>query len=119
MPMLVKALGVKAIQLRFLDMLFERPLIIKERGVSIRVPNPTNFCIHKLIISQRRLKADKAAKDIEQAVYVLSILEPEKFRLTLSKLPWKWRQLARKGLANARSIVPTELAMIDKFLALT
>ena len=55
----IKPLGVKAVQLRFLDMLFDRSLVVREGSVSVRIPNPLNFCIHKLIIAQRRLKPEK------------------------------------------------------------
>jgi len=115
MPKLVKPLGIKAVQLRFLDMLFERPLILKEGGITVRVPNPMNFCLHKLIIAQRRLKADKAAKDIEQGVHMLSILEPEDFRAAVRKLPKKWRTLVHKSLQKARVLIPSETATLDKF----
>jgi hypothetical protein len=114
-PRAIKPLGINAVQLRFLDMLFDNPLTVKENGVTVNIPNPTNFCIHKLIIAQRRTKRDKTEKDIEQAVHVLSILDPEEFRLSVQKLPKKWRAMVIKSLQRAESLVPSELATLAKF----
>ncbi len=115
MPRTIKPLGIKAVQLRFLDMLFDQPLTVKEGGVAVRIPNPTSFCIHKLIISQRRTKPDKAAKDIEQAVHLFSILDPKEFRSSIKKLPKKWQTMVRKALLKAQNLIPSELANLAKF----
>jgi hypothetical protein len=96
-------------------MLFDRPLVVKEGNVSVRLPNPLNFCIHKLIIAQRRSKPEKSAKDIEQAVHLFSILKPEEFRSEVEKLPKKWQALIRKSLAKAQQRIPSESANLKKF----
>ena len=92
----IKPLGIKAVQLRFLDMLFDKPLVVREGSASVRIPNPMNFCLHKLIIAQRRGRPEKAQKDIEQAVYLLPILDPAQFRTEAAKLPTKWQQTIQK-----------------------
>jgi hypothetical protein len=70
-PPCVKQLGLNAISLRFLHMLFDDPIRLTHGGVAINVPNPRDYCLHKLIIGQRRRNEAKRAKDIEHAVYVL------------------------------------------------
>ena len=104
-----------AVQLRFLDMLLDKPLVVKEGKISVRVANPMNFCLHKLIIGQRRLKADKAAKDIEQGVHMLLILKPADFQREVQKLPKKWKQLIQKSLMKARTLIPSEIETLDRF----
>jgi hypothetical protein len=111
----IKPLGVKAVQLRFLDMLFDRSLVVREGSVSVRIPNPLNFCIHKLIIAQRRPRPEKAAKDIEQAVHLFSILDPVEFRSQVEKLPKKWQKLIHKSLAKAQQMIPSETVNLKKF----
>jgi len=111
----IKPLGVKAVQLRFLDMLFDKPLIVREGSVSVRIPNPLNFCLHKLIIAQRRGRPEKAHKDLEQAIHLLPILDPAEFRAEAAKLPKKWREMIRKSLAKARTLYPSELPTLSNF----
>ena len=111
----IQPLGVKAVQLRFLDMLFDHSLVVREGNVSVRIPNPLNFCMHKLIIAQRRQRPEKAAKDIEQAVHLFSILDPKEFRSQVEILPKKWQKLIHKSLAKAHEMIPSESANLKKF----
>jgi len=111
----IKPLGVKAVQLRFLDMLFDRPLVVREGSVSVRIPNPMNFCLHKLIIAQRRGRPEKAQKDLEQAAHLLKTLNPSEFRAEAAKLPKKWQAMMRTSLTKARTLYPSELHTLAKF----
>jgi len=49
-----KKLGINAIPLRFVTLLLNDPIKITEGDVDVLVPNPVNFCLHKLIIASRR-----------------------------------------------------------------
>jgi hypothetical protein len=113
---LVKSLGVRAIPLRFLDMLLADSIKLREAGIEVRVPKPLNYCLHKLIIAQRRKKADKREKDIQHAVYVLEILEPQEFKSALAALPTKWRNLAGKSLALAWEKLPLERPLLARYM---
>lgn len=79
----------------------------------MRIPNPLNFCLHKLIIAQRRFKADKAAKDLEQGVHMLNIIKPVDFKQAVQQLPKKWQALIKKSLIKARSLIPSEIHTIE------
>src|SRR3990167_3790428 len=50
----VRPLSLKATPLRFVDMLLQDPVTVKVGDITAKVPNPLNFCLHKLIIAQRR-----------------------------------------------------------------
>jgi len=78
------------------------------------VPKPLNFCLHKLVIAQRRAKKDKREKDIQQAVYILAILDPKDLRFALVELPPKRRQLARKSLEAAWDLFPLERSALAR-----
>jgi len=114
-PRPIKPLGIKVPQLRFLDMLFENPIVVKEGSTKVRIPNPMNFCLHKFIICQRRKKAHKAEKDIEQATAVLSILNPRKFKKAFQSHPKKWKILITKSLKKAWDLFPLERPTLEKF----
>jgi len=88
---------------------------VREGSVSVRIPNPLNFCLHKLIIAQRRGRPEKAHKDLEQAIHLLPILDPAEFRAEAAKLPKKWREMIRKSLAKARTLYPSELPTLSNF----
>ncbi|MDE2142810.1 MAG: hypothetical protein KGJ84_10395 [Elusimicrobia bacterium] len=112
---LVKPLGIKAIPLRFMDILLEDSMIISSDGLKARVPAPMNFCIHKLMIAQRRPAAAKREKDIQQAVYILGILDPVEFAKLTTALPPKWRALVRMSLESAWEMFPLERGTLAKF----
>ena len=113
-PRLIKSLGIKATQLRFLDLLFQNPIVIEEKGIRVRVPSPISFSLQKLIVAQRRKKKEKREKDIEQAVAVLSVVDPAEFARMTAKLPKKWRALLSKSLLQAWDTLPLERPVLDK-----
>ena len=113
-PRTVRALGMKAISLRFMDMLRKDSILIKEGEVRVRVPNPLSFCLHKLVVAQRRAHRDKREKDIQQAVYVLEIIAPRDFKAGLDDLPRNWRTLVVESLRQAWDLFPLERPVLAK-----
>jgi hypothetical protein len=98
-PYDVPNLGINAQPLRFLDMLLDGTVSVPFRSVSVRLPHPANFALHKLMISGRR-HSDKAGRDREQAVAVMRALQragqADRLRSVFDSLPAKWRsQIAR------------------------
>jgi hypothetical protein len=73
-------------------------------GFGLRLPHPIYFALHKLIISQRRFKKDKADKDKEAAVMLLRALiskgEVALIRSVLDSTVPSWRKSILKGLQN-------------------
>jgi len=70
------------------------------------MPHPANFALHKLIISQRRFKEEKAIKDRSAAVDILKALITKGEMSTIthvfnSMLP-KWQKKVVKGLKEAK-----------------
>ena len=110
----IKPLGVRAVTLRFMDMLLNDSIFVKEGGIRVRVPKPLNFCLHKFVIAQRREKHDKCEKDILQAVYVLAILEPAEFKAGFDELPPNWKKLARKSFAMAWDLFILERPILER-----
>ena len=42
----VPPLGLKAIPLRFMDMLLKDSITVRERGINVRIASPVRFCVH-------------------------------------------------------------------------
>lgn len=73
-PFPLPSLGVNATALRFLTFLAQNPIKVKIENFFIQLPHPARFGLHKLIISPRRSKPEKAAKDRDAGLGVLRAL---------------------------------------------
>ena len=78
-PLNVDPLHLKVVPLRFMDMLKDGPILLKDEGSDVLVPNPKNYALHKLLIAQRRSYQPKREKDIEQAVCTLAVVDRHSF----------------------------------------
>jgi hypothetical protein len=109
----VKELGISAIPLRFVSILLDNPITVKEGDINILIPNPVNFCIHKLIIASRRKKIEKSLKDLQQAIYTSVITDSEETRKLFDSLPKKWKQAILLMLERAKEELPLLLDDIE------
>lgn len=73
-PYPLPKLGINATALRFLNFLSENTITVKVENFHLTLPHPANFALHKLIISKRRFKQEKATKDIDTAIEILKCL---------------------------------------------
>ena len=105
-PVPLTRLCTNAVALRFLNLLTENIIKIKVEDFNISVPHPVNFALHKLIIFQRRLKEDKAAKDRNAAVEILKALitkgEAVIIKQVFNSMLPKWQRKVIKGLEEAK-----------------
>lgn len=110
----VNELGFNVKPLRFVNILLENPIEIKDNNISIRVPNPVNFCVHKLIVASRRKKAEKVLKDIHQAIYTSKILDAQEIKSLFETLPKGWKNSILIILDKAKELLPLMSAEADK-----
>ncbi len=117
------ALHGKGKPLRFLDYLIyetEDVAVLYEAGVLVKVPVPSRYACHKLIVSQRRIEArlgdsSKARKDLNQAEALLEVLlvdrrgELESAWHELLERGPKWRQYAVNGLTGLKSEIAGQM----------
>lgn len=69
--------GAAAQPLRFLDFLIRYPVrsvLLHGGGISVLVPAPERYAIHKLVVATRRQDKEKSAKDIGQAEFLIEVL---------------------------------------------
>ena len=109
----IKELGLKAIPLRFVNLLLDNPIRIVDQGIKILVPNPANFCLHKLIISSRRRQPEKAIKDIQQALYASVIVDKSNLLKIFMSLPKPWQKSIFTVLDKSVEILPLDNDLIE------
>ncbi len=99
-PRKIKKLSISAIPLRYLRWLEENYISMKYRDLSVNVPEPAAFVLHKFILSGRpERKQEKREKDLEAAKsigeFLLTIEEQRNKLMNIynSEIP-KWRKKA-------------------------
>lgn len=102
----IKGLGINTIPLRFVGLLLDNPISIVENDINILVPNPANFCLHKLIVASCRRKIDKCIKDLQQAICTSVIVDKNEMRRSFNSLPKKWRQSVVRMLEKSKTELP-------------
>jgi hypothetical protein len=110
----IKKLGLNAIPSRFTGVLLNNPLVITAGGIKILIPNPANFCLHKLIVASRRRKIDKILKDLQQAIYTAAIVDENEIQELFRSLPKKWKQIILNMLEKANKEFPLLTENINK-----
>ncbi|MBI5399208.1 hypothetical protein HZB07_01130 [Candidatus Saganbacteria bacterium] len=95
-------LGVNATALRFLNFLTMKTIKVIIDNITVTLPHPANFALHKLIIAQRRRNSEKKEKDFAAAINVIEALIEKKEEIELRKaffsIPKKWQDKINKGL---------------------
>lgn len=101
-PFTIPSLSVKANKLNHLQMLLRDPITVKYHHLNIRVPNPADFAIHKLIISEIRKNKDKRKKDFLQGSdiyrYLISNGDQESIDKSIEHLTTKEKKYFNRAL---------------------
>ena len=103
-PHFLLKLGINAIPLRFVHFLSANTIKVKIEDFYLTLPHPINFALHKLIISQRRIKEEKAIKDRNAAIEILKALvdkgESSNIKIVFNSAPLTWQRKIIKGLGD-------------------
>lgn len=107
--------GISAEPLRFLDYLIYNPIrtvILHKSGVSVNVPAPERYAVHKLIVASRRQNDDNGAlkreKDVQQASHLFEALGETRRHSDLALAyceAWDRGQSWRDGIARGLSLM--------------
>ena len=107
-PVALPGLGVNAVALRFLNLLIDNLISVKVENFMIFLPHPVNFALHKLIISGRRRKSEKAEKDKAAAIDILKALidkgEKAEIQKVFSSLIPTWQRKLLNILADSEDL---------------
>lgn len=110
----IENLSLKAIPLRFVDILLKNPVIVEEEGIKISIPNPAAFAMHKILISARRKKSEKKHKDLEQALHVLEAIDLNEAKHIYHTFPKTWKRSILDSLRNCIRTFPLRKEVIQK-----
>ncbi|MBI4396373.1 MAG: nucleotidyltransferase domain-containing protein [Elusimicrobia bacterium] len=118
-PVFLPQFNTEAYALPYLDYIMEESVegaVVNGGGRLVKVPAPSRFALHKLMISQSRGGADliRSDKDILQSAQVLSVLaerRPGDISLAWDSLSHRgknWVKMARNGLRSFSRQFPIE-----------
>ncbi|KFN39326.1 hypothetical protein KN63_02565 [Smithella sp. F21] len=96
-PYTIDNLHISAQGLRYLDFIQSHLIKMCYKGISLNVPEPAAYVLHKFIISNKRKKSFKREKDIETACQLGEYLlahenQRDKMREMFSNMPEKWKR---------------------------
>ena len=95
-PYPLPALGMNAQRLRLLDLLERDAIIVEFSGMTVNLPHPVNFGLHKIMVSTRRTNVDKKVKDIQAGLEVLRLcvdnMDGKKITELFRNIPRKQRK---------------------------
>lgn len=101
-PYPLPQLGLNAQALRFLNFLTQNTIRVDFEGISIILPHPANYSLHKIIIFQRRHNPEKMMKDRDSAIQILNALidkgESSIIKNVYNSIPIKWQKKILNGL---------------------
>jgi len=98
-----KNLNIVAQELHFMSIPLRYNQIIKYKELTLRLPEPEAFALHKLIISQRRLNPDKKVKDIKTAQGMFAFFEGKgnhikRLHEIINDMSKSWRKKVEQAL---------------------
>jgi len=99
-PLRLPGLGIVVSPLSYQKILLENAVSLDYRGVSVKVPRPAVWAVHKIAVSQLREGKDhelKMIKDLDNAMVVLKWLGKDKLLLEAGHIKGKFRKLFQKG----------------------
>jgi len=103
-PYPLPQLGLNAQPLRFLDFLAQNTVTTRVEGLTVTVPHPANFALHKLLVLTRRPTTEKQMKDKEAAVRILKALvdkgQGNLIRNVFHTMPRRWQGKVKKQLTD-------------------
>jgi len=111
----IKSLHIRAQKLKFLSLLQQYPLRIEYRGLSVNVPEPAAFCLHKFILSEKRENSAKKEKDLLSAIEIAEFLlwhtdGKVQLKPIYQNLPKKWQSIIKSVLEKTSVRLYAEIA---------
>lgn len=98
-------LGVNAQPLRFMDVALMSVIHAELHGITIRVPHPACFVLHRLLVAPRRRKKEGRLRDREIALHVMDLLRAKGETISVSTIfqtfPASWRKTIIRELREA------------------
>ena len=103
-PYSLPQLGLNAQALRFLEFLSQNIIKSKIGPVTVTLPSPANFALHKLLVISKRTKIEKRAKDKDSAINILNALidsgQGNTIKDAFESMPQRWQKTVINQLTD-------------------
>lgn len=103
-PYSLPQLGLNAQALRFLEFLAQNTITSKVGQITVTLPHPANFALHKLLVLSRRTLPEKQTKDKQAAVRILTALidkrQSDIIKDVFRTMPRRWQSKITKQLTD-------------------
>jgi hypothetical protein len=105
----IKDLNIVAQELHFMNIPLAHNMTVQYKELTLNIPEPEAFALHKLIVSQRRRKPDKRDKDIETARGMFQFFKGKdrhikRLHQLMNEMPKGWQKKITDAL-NATGII--------------
>ena len=106
-----KQLGITAQELRYMAIPQEHFMTITYKDITLNIPEPEAFTLHKLIVCCLRRNPEKATKDAETAKGMLLFFEDKKHHIKhlhdlYESIPKGWKKRVDEGLKKTGLTLP-------------
>lgn len=107
----IKDLNIVAQELHFMNIPLSYQQTVTYRGLTLNIPEPEAFALHKLIVSQRRKKAEKRKKDLEAVTGMFQFFRGKKKHIRrlhqiVNEFPKGWRKKIDEALQKTGMQLP-------------
>ena len=103
-PYALPKLGINAQSLRFLEFLAQNTITSTAGSVTVTLPHPAHFALHKLLVMTRRRTPAKKAKDKDAGIQILNALikkdQGQSFKAAFDTMPKKWQAKIKQQLSE-------------------
>jgi hypothetical protein len=110
-PFPIKDLNIVAQELHFMNIPLSYSMTVKFKELTLNIPEPEAFALHKLIVSQRRGNPEKRDKDIETARGLFRFFKSKDHHIKrlhqiVTGMPKGWQKAINKALENTGMELP-------------
>jgi hypothetical protein len=107
----IKDLNIVAQELHFMNIPLAHHMTVHYQDLTINIPEPEAFALHKLIVSQRRRKSDKRDKDIEAARGMFQFFKGKEQHIRrlhqiIDEMPKGWQKKISEALKATGLVLP-------------
>jgi hypothetical protein len=106
-----KDLNIVAQELHFMNIPLAHHMTVQYKDITLNIPEPEAFALHKLIVSQRRSNHDKKEKDADTARGMFQFFKGKEHRVSrlhqiIDEIPKGWQKKIQVALDATGLVLP-------------
>jgi hypothetical protein len=108
-----KDLNIVAQELHFMNIPIAHSMTVQYKDITLNIPEPEAFALHKLIVSQRRGKPDKKKKDTNTAKGMFQFFKGKeqhvrRLHQIIDEMPKGWKKKIQAALDATGLVLPEQ-----------